>query len=69
MAKLRAEPEQKAYERRMRLLYEQLRNDGDLWKKECAAVAPENPKIQGDKGRASQSHRSAVAVPPRRPVR
>jgi hypothetical protein len=64
MAKLRAEPEQQAYERRMRLLYEQLRNDGELWEKECAAVARENPKIQGDDCRASQSHRSAD--PPRK---
>jgi hypothetical protein len=64
MAKLRAEPEQQAYERRMKLLYEQLRNDGELWEKECAAVARENPKIQGDECRASQSHRSAG--PPRK---
>ena len=69
MAKHRAEPEQQAYERRVKFLYEQLGNDGDLWEKERAGVARENPKIQGEEGRASQSHRSDVAGSPRRPVR
>jgi hypothetical protein len=69
MAKHRAKLEQQAYERRVKLLYEQLRNDGDPWEKECAGVARENPKTQGDEERASQSQRSAVVGSPRRRVR
>jgi hypothetical protein len=37
MPKLRTEPEQQAYERRMELLYEQLRTKGDPFEREGAS--------------------------------
>jgi hypothetical protein len=38
MAKIRTAPEQQAYERRMRLLYEQLRQKGDTFAREGASA-------------------------------
>jgi hypothetical protein len=68
MAKLRTELEQQAYERRMRLLYEQLRNEGDLLRRECDGVSRESAKSQRYPRRAVQSYLNSIQLFTKSPV-
>jgi hypothetical protein len=67
MAKLRTEPEQQAYERRMRLLYEQLRTNGDPFAREGAGISRESASTQNS-ARITQSKGSEEAAAQRNPT-
>jgi hypothetical protein len=61
MAKLRTAPEQQAYERRMRLLHEQLRQKGDPFASEGAGVSRESTSTQHPARRSHQTIRRTLA--------